>query len=212
MRCCAMLLAVLALAPPPAAAQSSESIHRAEQDREITYWLLDPASHQFRFSHDFNLTRAGQKTAHSFVREGSTVSEDISFIDLDTGRRLETRKTTGAEVNRLGYYPEAAEPDAVVVEGELLAPVPERGSVRIRVIETYTDKERYFVDPGGELAWDRTFGRPRNTLVLPAGWMLTHCNTPASIREDEQGRIVLQLNNPRSDELHVVVRARRRPQ
>ena len=35
--------------------------HRAEQDREIRYWLLDPASHQFRISHDFTITRVGQK-------------------------------------------------------------------------------------------------------------------------------------------------------
>ena len=28
-------------------------VHRAEQDREIRYWLLDPESHRFRISHDF---------------------------------------------------------------------------------------------------------------------------------------------------------------
>jgi hypothetical protein len=191
-------------------AQSAEPVHRAEQDREITYWLLDPATHQFRFSHDFNITRPGQKYAHSFVRKGSTVSNDCTFIDLDTGRRLSTRQTTGKQVNELGYYPEPVEPDSVVVEGELLRPVPEGGSVRIRVQETYTDAERYYLDKSGELVWDRTFGRPRNTLVLPPGWMVTTCAAPASVSEDAQGRIVLQFNNPRNDELHVVVRARPR--
>ena len=42
-----------------AAGAQQESFHRAEQDREISYWLLDPASHQFRISHDFTVTRAG---------------------------------------------------------------------------------------------------------------------------------------------------------
>ena len=191
-------------------AQQEEPFHRAESDREIIYWLLPPDTHQFRFSHDFNITKAGQKHAHSFVRKGSTVSDDITFIDLDSGKKLSTRKTTGKAVNELEYYPEKVEPDSVVVEGDLFNPVPEKGSVRIRVMETYTDAERYFVDKNGELVWDRTFGRPRNTMVLPQGWQLTSCSTPAIVSEDKEGRIVLQLNNPRSDELHVVVRARKK--
>ena len=47
--------------------------HRAEQDREIRYWLLDPSTHAFRISHDFTVSRTGQKSVHSFVRSGSTV-------------------------------------------------------------------------------------------------------------------------------------------
>ncbi|MCI0415980.1 hypothetical protein L0222_24660 [bacterium] len=191
-------------------AQETAPFHRAEEDREIIYWLLDPSTHQFRFSHDFNITRVGQKYAHSFVRKGSTVSDDITFIDLDSGRHMKTRKVTGKEVNELGYYPEKVEPDSVVVEGELLEAIPEGGSVRIRVMETYTDSERYFVDKNGELVWDRTFGRPRNTMVLPKGWQLTSCNTPAIISENKEGRIVLQLNNPRNDELHIVIMAKKR--
>lgn len=191
-------------------AQESQPFHRADEDREITYWLLDPQTHQFRFSHDFNITRAGQKYAHSFVRKGSTVSDDVTFIDLDSGTHLKTRKVTGKSVNDLGYYPEKVEDDSVVVEGELLKPIAEGGSVRIRVMETYTDADRYFVDKNGELVWDRTFGRPRNTMILPKDWKLTSCSTPAIISEDKEGRTVLQLNNPRNDELHVVVRARKR--
>jgi hypothetical protein len=201
--CFVILLATTAFA-------QDEPFHRAESDLEITYWLLPPDTHQFRFSHDFNITKAGQKYAHSFVRKGSTVSDDITFIDLDSGKKLVTRKRTGKEVNEYGYYPQKTEPDSVVVEGDLLNPVPENGSVRIRVMETYTDAERYFVDKNGELVWERTFGRPRNTMVLPKGWQLTSLSTPAIISEDKEGRIVLQLNNPRNDELHVVLRAKKK--
>jgi len=192
------------------AGAQTESFHRAEDDKEITYWMLDPQTHQFRFSHDFNITRAGQKYAHSFVRKGSTVSDDVTFMNLDTGKKLPTRKATGKEVNALGYYPDKSDDDDVVVEGELPAPVPEGGSVRIRVQETYTDAERYFVDKNGELVWDRTFGRSRNTLKLPPGWMLVSCNLPVVISEDEQGLITLRMTNTRNDELHIIVRARKR--
>lgn len=63
--------------------------HRAEQDREIRYWLLDPSTHQFKISHDFNVSRVGQKYVHSFVRKGSQV-EQSQIIDLDTGEELKT--------------------------------------------------------------------------------------------------------------------------
>ncbi len=184
-----------------------EPFHRADDDREIIYWLLEPSTHQFRFSHDFNIVRSGQKYAHSFVRKGSVVSDDITFIDLDSGKKLATKKVTGKEVNALGYYQEKTEETDVVVQGELLQPVPSGGSVRIRVMETYTDGERYYLDANGELVWDRTFGRPRNILTLPPGWMLKSCNVPARIGEDKEGRIYLVLDNPRKDELHIVLRA-----
>ncbi|HEY4491399.1 MAG TPA: hypothetical protein VI958_05330, partial [Acidobacteriota bacterium] len=86
---------------------------------------------------------------------------------------------------------------------------PEGGSVRIRVMETYTDEARYRLE-GEEFVWDRTFGRPWNTMILPKGWKLTSCSYPAMVALDSEDRIVLTLNNHRTDELHVVVRARRR--
>jgi hypothetical protein len=194
-----------------AVAQEEQPFHRAEQDREIIYWLHAPDTHQFSFSHDFNIVLAGQKYAHSFVRKGSTVSDDITFIDLDSGKRLKTEKVTGKNVNKLGYYPEPTDDEDVVVQGELLNPVPDGGSVRIRVKETYTDAERYYLDKNGEFVWDRTFGRPRNIIVLPEGWMLVSCSFPAIIAEDEKGRITVELNNSHNDELHIVLRGKRRP-
>src|SRR5262249_7349294 len=111
------------------------------------------------------------------------------------------------EVNALGYYPEKSDDDDVVVQGELLQAVSEGGSVRIRVMETYTDENRYYVDKNGELVWNRTFGRPRNTLTLPEHWVLTSCSVPAIITSDDKDLIQLIFNNPRNDEVHVIVRA-----
>jgi hypothetical protein len=183
--------------------------HRAEQDREIRYWLLDPASHQFRISHDFTVTRTGQKSVHSFVRAGSTVAPDSKMFNLDTGEPLTTHLVSGKSVNALGYYPTPTDPNSVVVEGDLPKPVGEGESVRIRVEETYTDPAGYTLDKG-ELVWTRTLGRPLNYVTLPEGWMLTAVNTPAVISLDDQGRVTLRFTNMRNDELSVTIRARAR--
>jgi hypothetical protein len=199
---CALLIAALPLA-------AQESFHRAEQDREISYWLLDPATHQFRISHDFTVTRAGQKSVHSFVRKGSVVSPDAMMIDLDSGKPLHTHNVAGKEVNALGYYKNPVDDDSVAVQGDLETAVAEGRSARIRVEETYTDPAGYFAQDG-ELTWKRTLGRPLNNVTLPAGWMLTSVNTPAAISLDEQGRVTMRFVNIRNDELSVVIKARKR--
>jgi len=184
--------------------------HRAEQDREISYWLLDPDTHQFRISHDFTVSKPGQKYVHSFVRKGSVVSPDAKMTDLDTGKQLKTYNVAGKEVNALGYYPEPTDPDSVVVQGDLDHPIAEGQSTRIRVEETYTDPVGYTVKDG-ELLWKRTLGRPLNRVTLPPGWMLSSVSTPAIISLDDQGRVTLTFTNPRNDELAVEIKARKRP-
>jgi hypothetical protein len=165
-------------------------VHRAEQDREIRYWLLEPATHQFRISHDFNAAKAGQKSVQSLIRAGSTAS-DARFFDLDTGEELKAYKVEGA------------------VQADLPKPIEAGESVRIRVLETYTDPVGYRIE-GGQLVWDRTLGRPRNQVTLPAGWMLTESTVPAIVSLDSEGRIVCRFTNPRNDEIHVVLKARKR--
>ena len=184
-------------------------IHRAEQDREISYWLLDPATHQFRISHDFTVTREGQKSVHSFVRAGSEVAPDSKMFDLDTGEPLRTHLVTGAEVNALGYYPTPTDPKSVVVQGDLPAAVGKGESVRIRVEETYTDPVGYKMN-GNELVWTRTLGRPVNNVSLPAGWILTASNIPARVTLDADGRVTLSFTNTRNGDLDVTIRARKR--
>jgi len=203
----ALLWLILTAATLPA---QQESFHRAEQDREISYWLLDPSTHQFRISHDFTVTRVGQKSVHSFVRKGSAVSPDAKMIDLDSGKPLKTSTVTGKEVNALGYYPEPVDPDSVVVQGDLEHAVAEGQSSRIRVQETYSDPVGYVLKDG-ELTWTRTLGRPLNYVTLPAGWMLTSVNTPAAVTLDEEGRIKLRFTNTRNGDLAIVIKAKKRP-
>jgi hypothetical protein len=202
---CSSLAAVFALS---VVAQSN--FHRSEQDLEITYWLLDPSTHQFKISHDFTLSRVGQKYAHSFVRTGSAVNPDSKMFNADTGKELKTYTVKGKEVNDLHYYPTPTEPDSVVVQGDLDQPIAEGQSVRIRVEETYTDAVGYAMDKD-ELVWKRTLGRPLNFVTLPVGWMLTSLNVPAVISLDSEGRVVMRFTNVRNDELNITIRAKRRP-
>lgn len=182
--------------------------HRADQTREITYWLLDPSTHQFRISHDFTVDTPGQKYVHSFVRAGSTV-EGSEVWDIDAGVKLDTRNVSGADVNALGFYDATYDDDQVVVQSELIDEVEEGTSTRVRVIETYTDAERYYMD-GDELVWDRSLGRPYNTVKLPPGWMLTAVSIPAVISEDDDGLVSMRFINIRNDSIGVVIRAKRR--
>ena len=182
--------------------------HRAEQDRIIHYWLLEPDSHQFRISHDFTVTRVGQRYVHSFVRTGSVVTKAI-VTDLNTGKQLQTYNVTGKSVNALGYYPNPTEADSVVVQADLDHPVAKGESVRVRVMETYTDPVGYKM-LGEELVWDRTLGRPFNDVALPAGWMLTSSSVPAIVTLDAEGRVLCRFTNTRNDELHVVLKAKKR--
>jgi hypothetical protein len=197
--------ALLLLIPILACAQ----FHRAEQDREIRYWLLDPSTHQFRISHDLTVTRKGQGSVHSFVRKGSTVAPDSKIINLDTGEPLPTHLVSGKDVNALGYYPTPTDADSVVVQGDLPKAVGENESVRVRVEETYTDPVGYTIEKG-ELVWTRTLGRPLNFVTLPDGWMLTGVNTPAVVTLDAQGRVTLRFTNIRNGDLDVTIRARKR--
>ena len=201
---------VLFLAGSAAAIAQQESFHRAEQDRVISYWLLDPETHQFRISHDFTVTRIGQKYVHSFVRKGSVVSPDARMFDLDNGTELKTYTVSGKSVNALGYYPNKVDDDSVAVQGDLRHAIAENQSSRVRVQETYTDPVGYVLKDG-ELVWTRTLGRPLNFVTLPAGWMLVSVNTPAMISLDEEGRVKLRFTNTRNGDLAIEIKARKRP-
>jgi hypothetical protein len=85
--------------------------------------------------------------------------------------------------------------------------VKEGTSIRLRIEETYTDPARYgIVD--GQLMWNRSFGRPRNDIVLPAGWRVTTSSIPATVSLTPDGRVRLAYVNPRPDSIDVFVKAR----
>jgi hypothetical protein len=166
---------------------------RAHQTREIVYYLQQPETHSFDLFHDYTESRAGVAEYRNVVRAGSTVSNPRAVL-LDTGEELRY------DTQRVG--------DTVTVVFRFPA-VKAGGTTRLRMYETYTDTARYKL-VGDQLVWDRSFGRAANTVVLPAGWVLTNSSIPASVSETLDGRIRLDFINPRPDEVAVLITARRR--
>jgi hypothetical protein len=189
------------------ASQASRLSERAHQDREIVYFLNDPSSNSFSLYHDYTESRSGADKYFNVVGAGSRVSNPSARV-LDTGAALKVETLKGEEIARRKLdpgEPVQAETEVVVIS---FPQVKQGQSVRLRIAETYTDPSRYFID-GDELVWDRAFGRPRNTVVLPAGWTVVASSIPAAISEQSDGRQRLYFENARPDEIQALIRARR---
>ncbi len=181
---------------------------RAFQDREIVYFLQDPDTHSFRLYHDYTETRPGVDRYLNVVRAGSSVSDPEARL-LDTGEALKVETLKGEAITRRAIDVGGAvdaETEVVVIWFD---PPAEGESRRLRIWETYTDPGRY-LRVGGELVWDRHFGRPRNALVLPEGWYLTTSAFPAVVSETEDGRIRLDFQDDEGDGVDAFVKAVRR--
>jgi hypothetical protein len=63
---------------------------------------------------------------------------------------------------------------------------------------------------GDEFVWDRSLGRPRNAVVLPAGRYLTASSVPAVVTTTGDGRVRLDYDNPRTDEIAVLLKGKKR--
>ena len=202
-----ILIGMIAL---PAVAQDRDRLsERAHQDRTIVYFLRSPETHAFDLYHDYTESRPGIDRYLNVVRQGSTASGPSARI-LDTGETLQVETVKGEALLKAGLEAgEEVQPDSDVVVIHFAA-VPPGGSVRLRIAETYTDPKSYRLE-GDELIFDRSFGRPRNAVVLPAGWYLTASSIPALVSETPDGRIRLDFVNPRNDEIAVLLKARRRP-
>jgi hypothetical protein len=181
---------------------------RAHQDRDIVYFLHQPETHSFSLYHDYTESRPGMNRYLNIVREGSTASNPSAYI-LDTGVKLETRILTGAEMAAQKITAEEPVSPATQVVLITFPPVKAGQSVRLRISVTYTAPASYGLD-GDELVFDRSFGRPRNAVVLPAGWYLLDSAIPASVRQLPDGRIRLDFWNARPDEVDVLIKAKRR--
>jgi hypothetical protein len=181
---------------------------RAHQDREIVYFLQQPETHAFDLYHDYTESRPGIDKYFNVVRAGSRASNPSAKV-LDTGEALKVETMRGAQLTAehidIGE-PITPETEVVVIR---FAAVKPGQSVRLRISETYADPGRYGL-VGDELVWDRSFGRPANAMVLPAGWRLTNCSIPATVSMTDDGRVRLDFVNPRPDEVAVFLTARRR--
>jgi len=200
-----------AAADPAPALRPMERVtvsERAFQDREIVYFLKSPETHAFSLYHDYTETREGVDRYVNVVRQGSTVSDPSAKI-LDTGEALKTETLKGQAIAQAKVdigEPIRSDTEIVLIR---FPPVKKGQSIRLRIEETYTDPARYDL-VAGQLMWRRSFGRPRNDIVLPAGWYLTTSAIPATISQTEDGRVRVSFVNPRPDSIEVFVKGRRK--
>ena len=181
---------------------------RAHQDRDIVYFLQQPDTHAFSLYHDYTETRPGINGYANVVRAGSVASHPSASI-LDTGEQLPAREMSGAELvaSKINVGEPVKPSDRVVV---IPFETLQKGqTLRLRIAETYTAPTSYRLE-GDELVFDRSLGRPRNAVVLPAGWYCTFSAAPATVSQLPDGRVRLDYWNDRPEAVDVLLKARRR--
>lgn len=199
--------------PPPTQSPTERArlSERAAQDRDIVYFLQAPETHKFSLYHDYTETRRGSDKYLNVVRTGSTVSAPSGVV-LDTGEKMKVEVLKGAQLAAAGIDAGAGGAGQVAPDQEVVVfryPAVKAGqSLRLRLSETYTAPESYRLD-GADLVFERSLGRPRNSIVLPKGWYLTALSIPGVIRETPNGETRIDFVNPRPDGIDVLLKGRK---
>lgn len=178
-------------------------------DEFTLYDLLPPETHQFAITYDVTATKEGSPYFLNPIRPGS-VSTKERVIERSTGKELKFDVVTGKEAKAAGLLPAETPDKAEFIKVSLPGPVPKGGETRIRIFKTYTDPASYTVTDGN-LTFIRPLGIKRNVVLLPKGWELIECGSPAIVSTDTDGRIRVSFLNDRDDQLPVKIVARRLP-
>ena len=202
------MIAMSLLALPAWCQEEGRLSERAHQDREIVYFLQPPETNAFSLYHDYTESREGVDKYLNVVRTGSSVSKPSGKI-LDTGEPMKTDVLTGSDLKKQNIDPggEQVAADQQVVVFRFPA-IRKNQSLRLRMYETYTAPQSYRLD-GDELVFDRSLGRPRNSIVLPRGWYLTWLSVPGVVRETGDGLTRIDFVNGRPDSIDVLIKAKR---
>ncbi len=180
---------------------------RSGETREIAYFLQQPETHSFRLYHDYTETKEGTDRYINVVRSGSKASNPSAKL-LDTGKELNVETLKGEAIRTKGLdigEPINSETEVVVIWYD---PVKKGQTARLRIEETYTDANCYIVN-GNEFIFDRAFGRPFNTVVLPEGWFLTSNAIPATV-DTQDGNVSLTYVNDSPGDIEVYIKGRKK--
>jgi hypothetical protein len=178
-------------------------------DEFTLYELLPPETHQFAITYDVTQTREGAQFFFNPIRPGSTASKE-KVIARSTGKELKFEVVSGKDARATGLVPPQTPDSAGFIKVHLPGPVPKGGETRIRIFKTYTDAASYYLKDG-LLVFERPLGIKRNVVVLPQGWELVGCASPAIVSTESDGRIHVSFVNDRDDQLPVKITARRLP-
>lgn len=178
-------------------------------DEFTLYELLAPDTHQFAITYDVTETREGAQFFFNPIRPGSTATKE-RVIERSSGKELQFETVSGKDAKATSLVPAKTAADAQFIRVHLPGPVPKGGETRIRIFKTYTDAASYYLKDG-QLVFERPLGIKRNVVVLPAGWELVECASPAIVSPGADARIHLSFLNDRDDQLPVKIVARRLP-
>jgi hypothetical protein len=178
-------------------------------DEFTLYELLPPETHQFAITYDVTATHEGAPFFFNPIRPGSTASKE-RVIERSTGKELQFETVSGKDAKASGLVSPQTLDSAQFIKVHLPGPVPKGGETRIRIFKTYTDAPSYYLKDG-QLVFERPLGIKRNVVLLPQGWELVACASPAMVSTDADGRIRISFLNDRDDQLPVKIVARRLP-
>jgi hypothetical protein len=175
--------------PAPAGAAGAPYSDMFFDDIKTLYDLDAPDSGRIRVEQTYSDYRKGD-TARLDALAYLPIA-DPAVVDLDTAKALTPVKAGAATIVKL---------DVPITT--------ERQSAHLRITGTFADKS-YRIDRGG-LVFTRTLHGLRNTVLLPAGWDVTHVSQSATIGVS-QGRVFVALINLNAENAYAVtIRARRR--
>jgi hypothetical protein len=178
-------------------------------DEFTLYDLLPPETHQFAITYDVTATREGSPFFLNPIRPGSVATKE-RVIERSSGKELQFETVSGKDAKAAGLSSAETPDKAEFLKVHLPGPVPKGGETRIRIFKTYTDPASYTLTDGN-LVFIRPLGIKRNVVLLPKGWELIECGSPAIISSDADGRIRVSFLNDRDDQLPVKIIARRLP-
>src|SRR5438270_453959 len=184
-------------------------LQAAAADEFTLYELLPPETHQFAITYDVTATREGARFFLNPIRPGSVATKE-RVIERSTGKELKFETVDGKAAKAEGLAPPETPDQAEFIKVHLPGPVPKGGETRIRIFKTYTDAASYTVNDG-QLVFTRPLGIRRNVVMLPRGWELVGCASPAMVSTDADGRVRVSFLNDRDDQLPVKIVARRLP-
>jgi len=168
------------------AASGLPVVERAFDFGKTQYDLGNPVTHEVGVVHEYTETELGGLATPAFFDRHRLVG--ATALDMDTGQRL---------------VPMQMGP---VMALSLSSPVGLE-SVRIRI--SGVERDGTYRISGDQLVWEKTLYEPRTTVLLPAGWHLVAASAPAVVTATRDGRVAIQIVNPRVDPVAFSLRAAR---
>ena len=161
-------------------------VERAFDFGKTLYDLGDPASHEIAVRHEYVETRIGTRVTPDFFTRHRL--SGVAVTDMDTGKPL-------VAADRAGTW-----------TIDLATPIA-RDTESAHLSITGRDQDPAFRIDAGALVWQKTLAEPRVTILLPAGWEVAVISTPATVTTARDGRVAIQLYNPRVEPATMVLRA-----